>query len=60
MPIAWDTEKSIFFLISPQNCMLWVTIRSALPVPRWGASKEYPQHTILWRNKNYYVDNPII
>ena len=33
--------------------MLWVLIgsASALEAPRQGASNEYPQHMLLWRNK---------
>ena len=30
---------------------MWYSLES----PRWGDSNEYPQHTILWRNKQNYL-----
>ena len=48
-------------LVCPRKHMLWVLIRSALPVhenmcysleaPRRGSSNEYPQHMFSWTNK---------
>ena len=40
-------DLQCIFLISPQKHMLWVLIRSTSA----SASKEYPQHMFLWRNK---------
>ena len=52
--------KSIdsFLFFSPGKCMLWVLIIEA---PHQGASDEYPQLMLSWRNKrNIYLDTCLI
>ena len=59
------SDKAFFFvkwkvlsivLLSPQKRMLWYS----LEVPHRGASNEYPQHMLLWRNKKKKNWTPLL
>ena len=38
----------IFLFLHENVCCVY-----SLEAPQWGASNEYPQHMVLWKNKNY-------
>ena len=50
-PFFFNQRQLISFLFLQQN----ICCGYSLEVPHWGTSDEYPQHMLLWRNKDIHT-----